>query len=232
VRGVAFLAALASAAPLAAQAYQCRLPARVTVPTVQPDGPVRKLPIAGYTLALSWSPEFCKGRERSAADAIQCGGRSGRFGLIVHGLWPEGRGGTWPQWCPSARRPSSAEVRRNFCMTPAPRLQAHEWAKHGTCMARRPETYFKVTRVLWEGLRLPDLDRMSKDEGLTAGAIRSRFAAANPGWRREAIGLALSERGWLRELRLCYDRKFMPAPCDKRRFGPPDSAAVKIWRGL
>jgi hypothetical protein len=30
----------------------------------------------------------------SAADDRQCSGRSGRFGFVVHGLWPEGRGAT------------------------------------------------------------------------------------------------------------------------------------------
>ena len=56
-----------------AQAYQCRVPSvPVSVPRVEPDGPVRRVPIAGYTLALSWSPEYCRGRERSAGDRVQC----------------------------------------------------------------------------------------------------------------------------------------------------------------
>ncbi len=94
------------------------------------------------------------------------------------------------------------------------------------------EAYFKTTRILFEGLRLPDFDRLSKDPELTAGLIRTRFAAANPGWGPDAVGLSVNERGWLRELRLCYDRRFMPSACDRRRMGPKDSVAVKIWRGL
>lgn len=219
------------ASPASAQAYQCRLPEAVTVPEVAPDGPVRRMPIAGYTLALSWSPEFCKGRETRAADRMQCSGRNGRFGFVVHGLWPEGRA-SWPQWCANPRALSAAEVRRNLCMMPSARMQAHEWAKHGACMVGRPETYFKVARILWNGLRLPDFDRLSREDGLTAGAIREAIASANPGWRGEAVGVVLNERGWLEELRLCYARDFMPAACDKRRFGPADNAPVKIWRGL
>jgi ribonuclease T2 len=42
-----------------AQAYQCRAPQVRAVPTITPDGPRRELPVTGYTLALSWSPEFC-----------------------------------------------------------------------------------------------------------------------------------------------------------------------------
>ena len=230
VRGAAAFALVATT-PAFAQAYQCRAPAKVSVPLVRPDGPARRMPITGYTLALSWSPEFCQGREQKASDAMQCGGATGRFGLVVHGLWPEGRG-TWPQWCPTPRKLTPAEARRNLCMTPSTRLLAHEWAKHGACMTRRPESYFKTARILFEGLRLPDFDRLSKDPELDAGLIRTRFAAANPGWRPEAVGLMVNERGWLQELRLCYDKRFMPAPCDRRRFGPGDGAHVKIWRGL
>lgn len=222
---------MASAAPLSAQAYQCRVPAGIVVPQVQPDGPVRRTPISGYTLALSWSAEYCKGRESRASDAVQCSGANGRFGLVVHGLWPEGRG-SWPQWCPTPRRVQPAEVRRNLCMMPSARMQAHEWGKHGACMVRTPASYFKTTRILFDGLRLPDFDRLSKDPELTAGLIRARFAAANPGWVHDAVGVKLNERGWLQELRLCYDKHFMPEACDRRRYGPNDAAPVKIWRGL
>jgi ribonuclease T2 len=220
------------AVPAQAQSYQCRVPRIATVPPIASDGPVRRTAVTGYTLALTWSPEFCKGREARTADAVQCSGRNGRFGLVVHGLWPEGRGGGWPQWCARRAAPSPAEVRRNLCMMPSVAMQAHEWAKHGTCMARRPEGYFKVTRILWNGLRLPDFDRLSRDPALTAGAIRQAIASANPGWQPEAIGLVVNERGWLEELRLCYTKDFMPATCDRRRFGPADATAVKIWRGL
>ena len=223
--------ALVVAAPLHAQAYQCRAPAKVSVPQVRPDGPPRRGPVIGYTLALSWSPEFCKGRETRSADAMQCSKANGRFGLVVHGLWPEGRT-MWPQWCPTARRVSPVEARANLCMMPSARMQATEWAKHGACMVRSPAAYFKVTRILFEGLRLPDLDWLSKEPELDAGLLRKRFAAANPGWRADAVGVKLNERGWLEELRLCYDRRFMPARCDRRRFGPADDAPVKIWRGL
>lgn len=231
MKAIVGLALLACAAPLSAQAYQCRVPAKVSVPPIRPDGPARRVPITGYTLALTWTPEFCKGREHRAGDAMQCGGTIGRFGIVVHGLWPEGRG-TWPQWCPTPRKLTPAEARRNLCMTPSTRLLAHEWSKHGACMTRRPEAYFKAARILFDGLRLPDFDRLSKDPELSAGLVRTRFAAANPGWRPEAVGLVVNERGWLQEMRLCYDRRFMPQACDRRRFGPKDGAAVKIWRGL
>ena len=227
----AIVALLAPASALA-QAYQCRVPqGPISVPAVERDGPVRRVAVAGYTLALSWSPEYCRHRTERAADRRQCSGRQGRFGFVVHGLWPEGRG-TWPQWCAAQRAPTSRELAANLCMTPSAALLAHEWAKHGSCMVRTPASYFKVTRILWNSLRWPDFDRISRTEDLTAGPGRRAFADANRYWEPEHVGIVVNERGWLTELRLCYGRDFMPARCDARRFGPPDSAQLKIWRGL
>ena len=221
------------AVPVAAsaQAYQCRVPQRMEVPRAVPDGPMRRLPVTGYTLALSWSPEFCKPRAQAADHRRQCGGEEGRFGLVVHGLWPES-GGSWPQWCPTERSPTAAELAPNMCLSPSARLLTTQWAKHGSCMARRPATYFKLVRILTGGLRLPDFDRISREDPLTAGIVRTRFVDANSGWSREAVGVHLNRRGWLEDLRLCYGRDFKPARCDKRRYGAGDDAPVAIWRGL
>lgn len=222
---------LAAAGTVHAQAYECRVPkGPIAVPRIAPDGPVRKMPVSGYTLALSWSPEFC--RMAGDTDSFQCSGRSGRFGLVLHGLWPEGGNGRWPQWCPALRRPSPEIIRQNLCMTPSAQLLAHEWAKHGACMVRKPETYFKVSRILWNSLVLPDLDRLSRREGLNAGMIRDAFAAAFPALKPEMVGLRLNDRGWLSEVRLCYGKDFKPTRCTASQFGPRDSARAKIWRGL
>lgn len=232
MRAALALAALALPASLQAQAYQCRMPQAVSVPKVTPDAPERRLPVTGYTLALSWSPEFCKGREMDARQRLQCSGRNGRFGLIVHGLWPDGRG-AWPQWCRTARSVSPVEARRNLCMMPSAPMMARQWARHGSCMTSRPEAYFRATRILWESLRIPDYDRLSRQDGLTAGDIRRAFSDANGRhWQPEMVGVKLNARGWLQELRLCYGKDFMPKPCDRIRAGAKDGTAAKIWRGL
>ncbi len=223
------LAALTFPYSANAQAYQCRLPQRIApIPAPRPDGPPRLTAISGYILAVSWSPEYCRGDKNS----MQCSGRNGRFGFVLHGLWPESRSGPPPQWCSVTPRPSPELIRRNLCMTPVPHLLEHEWAKHGSCMSKTPEVYFRTSSILWRSLRWPDADRLSRQEGLTAGDFRNAFLAANPDWKREQVGILLNRRGWLKELRLCYGRDFMPADCDRRSFGPRDSAELKIWRGL
>jgi ribonuclease T2 len=229
------VAALALALPAAAQAqaYQCRVPDALSLPPpVRADGPAFRTRIGGYTLALSWSPEYCRSHGRDPANAVQCGGGAGRFGFIVHGLWPEAAKGRPPQWCATTPRPTLPSLRSNLCMTPSPGLLEHEWAKHGSCMASSPEGYYRVAATLWQSLRFPDMDRLSRDEALTAGTLRQELVTLNRGWRAEAIGLLANERGWLQEVRLCYDRKFMPSRCPRSLFGPADKAALKIWRGL
>jgi ribonuclease T2 len=223
------LVALTFPYPVHAQAYQCRLPQRIDpVPPIQPDGSPIRTPISGYTLAVSWSPEFC----HSDHTSMQCSGRNGRFGFVRHGLWPESNSGQSPQWCSLTPRPSAELIRRTLCTTPVPWLIEHEWAKHGSCMSRTPEGYHRVSAILWNALRWPDADRLSRQDGLTAGDFRKAFVSANPDWRAGQVGILLSRNGWLKELRLCYERDFMPAACDRRSFGPADSVALKIWRGL
>ena len=220
-----------SSAAANAQAYQCRAPTISSVPVISPDSAPRSVPTTGYTLALSWSPEFCKPRESSPAHRVQCSGSNGRFGMVVHGLWPQGQR-TWPQWCRQQNKLTPAELRKAMCMMPSARLVARQWAKHGSCMTKKPETYFGVTRILWESLSIPEYDRISREDGLTAGRIRRAFAEANPGIPASAVGVKLNERGWLEELRICYSKRFRPTRCNDRRFGAKDSARAKIWRGL
>lgn len=227
--------AVVAPSPAGAQAYQCRAPQTLNVPAITPDGPRRTpsptTPITGYTLALSWSPEFCKPRKGARSHAFQCGGASGHFGLVVHGLWPD-QGRSWPQWCGASGAITPADLRQNMCMMPSARLIARQWAKHGSCMAKRPQTYLNVTRILWQSLQIPDYDAISREQGLTAGRIRSAFAAENPGWPETAIAVRLNQRGWLEEIRLCYSRRFRPVRCAAGRRGAADSAPAKIWRGL
>ncbi len=229
--GSVMLALLLPAAAQA-QAYQCAIPtAPISVPQVEQDGPTRQMDVTGYTLALSWSPEFCRFREDSARHTRQCSGEAGRFGLIVHGLWPEGRN-SWPQYCPVKRELSAEDIRANLCISPSAEMLVHEWQKHGSCMGVRPETYFAVTRILWNSLRIPDLDRLSRRDGLTAGDLREALAEANRYWEPEMIGIDLNQRGWLEEMRLCYAADFKPTRCTRQQFGVDDATEMSIWRGL
>ena len=229
---LALAAALLCPAAASAQAYQCRIPGNLPAARpVSPDSPAQRTAITGYSLALSWSPEFCRGRERNPQDRLQCSGAAGRFGFVVHGLWPEGAGRS-PQWCRAVPPPSPAVVRGQLCRTPAVQLLSHEWAKHGSCMARDAAGYFRVSSILADAMRYPAMETLSRDPALTAGKLREALAAANPGRAANTFGLLVNERGWLREVRVCLDRRFRPARCPARQAGPRDATGLKIWRGL
>jgi len=163
---------------------------------------------------------------------MQCSGRQGRFGFILHGLWPEARSGPPPQWCSVTPSPAPRLLRRHMCMTPSARLLVHEWAKHGSCMVRKPETYFKVSAILWRSIRWPDADYLSRKEGLTAGEFRKAFIRLNPAWKANQVGIETSQTGWLKGVRLCYGLNFMPRDCPRRALGRADIEHLQIWRGL
>ena len=215
-----------------AQAWQCRAPKNLSRPTLElPEpGQVRRTATDGYILALSWSREYCKGREKDPAMRLQCSGEIGDFGFVLHGLWPEAKGPNYPQYCRSVGVLSRKVVADNICMTPSVQLLQHEWAKHGTCMARKPETYFGAAKLLFSAIEFPDMDRLSR-KPLNAAGLATAFAEINEGLPANAIRVKTNNRGWLQEMRICLGKDMKPRRCPVFTQGVPEKAEIKIWRG-
>ena len=116
-------------------------------------------------------------------------------------------------------------------MTPDVDLLQHEWAKHGSCMTRDPQRYFKPARIMYNAIRYPDMDRMSRDRNLTVGTFRLNFARANKGIRPDMIQIAKSKENWLDEVRICLAKDFKPQRCPSHVRMPSDRSKLKIWRG-
>jgi ribonuclease T2 len=214
-----------------AQANQCRIPEHLEAPeSRRPDSePARIVPVRSYTLALSWSPQFC----RSHPDDGQCDRSNGAFGFILHGLWPEGAGDAYPQWCASSPAPiPEAVVRAQFCTQPSPRLMAHEWTKHGTCATQIPADYFAASRKLFDSVRFPDMIALSRRR-IDVGGFKRLMSVINPRIMPSAITVSTDRQGdWLREVHICLTKAMLPEPCPRGRSGgAPDGAALKIWRG-
>lgn len=197
---------------------------------------VRRTAIQGYTLALSWSREFCRGRERDPSMRFQCSGDIGDFGFVLHGLWPEAAGPKYPQYCRNVGVLSRKVVADNICVSPSPQLIQHQWAKHGTCMAKTPEAYFSAAKLLFNAVEFPDMDRLSRqvERGtpLTAAGLTEVFASLNTGLPAYAIRIKTSEKGWLQEVRICLGKDFKPRRCSGFAQGARASSVVKIWRGV
>ncbi len=223
------LAALLLPVGVTGQALTCAVPAQIERPRPDtPDArqPRRILPTASYTLALTWGPQFC--RERGEA-SFQCG-TGNRFGFVLHGLWPDGAGRDWPQYCRPVELLSDATIRANLCATPSVQLLQHEWAKHGSCMKGSANDYFGRATGLYRRLRFPDMDILSRREGLTVGVLAAALARANPGISPAMMRITTARGGWLDEVWLCLDLNFRYRTCRRGQGGAAATTRLKIWR--
>jgi ribonuclease T2 len=227
------VAALVLPAAAQAQALRCAVPGTVPAPRADlPDAsqPRRVVPIGSYTLALTWGPEHCRTNWRDASASFQC--RSGNsFGFTLHGLWPDGVGREWPQYCGGAQLLGRQTIRRNLCATPSVQLLQHEWAKHGTCMpGETPDGYFAKARRLYDPIRYPNMDALSR-RPLTVGQFARAMAKANPQLGTSMMRITTKRGGWLDEVWLCLDTKFRYRACPAHQRGAPATASLRIWRG-
>jgi ribonuclease T2 len=225
--------ALSAASPAMGQAYRCSLPE--TLPRPRADGPSvreprRDLPTASYTLALTWNPAYCRTGGGRADARFQCGGGN-RFGFTLHGLWPDGAGRQWPQYCRPAPLISEPVIRRNLCATPSVQLLQHEYAKHGTCMGISPAAYFNRASGLYARVRYPDMNALAARRGLTTGEFARAFARANPGLTPAMFRVTADREGWLEEVWLCLDTRFRYRQCPTHQRGRAASAGLRIRRG-
>lgn len=223
------LAALLLVACAGKDGPACEIPAELPRPML--EGPTareprRLLPIGGYTLAVSWTPEYCVDRGSSPQDRIRCGA-SKPFGFTLHGLWPDGEGALWPQYCAPTRLVPEAVIREHLCSTPSPQLIQHEWEKHGTCMAKAPAEYFAKSGELFGALRFPDMAAYS-GRTMRAADFQKAFADANPGMAPDQMRLNIGRSGWLEEVWLCLDKSFRHRACPAHQGGAEPDQIVRI----
>lgn len=223
------LAALLAAPACGKQAPVCEAPATIARPMLEgptADAPRRVLPIGGYTLAISWSPQYCANRSTSPRDQFQCGGGQD-FAYTLHGLWPDGEGRDWPQYCRPTRLVPDKVIREQLCTTPSVQLIQHEWEKHGTCMQETPASYFARSREMFGKVQYPDMAEL-RGRTMTAGAFQQAFANANPGMRPEQMRLNVSKAGWLEEVWLCLDKQYRNQACPATQGGAQSDRVIRI----
>jgi ribonuclease T2 len=226
---------LAVLVPSLAQAQSCALPRTLDTPEIRPiDWQNKTAKVGGYALALSWSPEYCArsaGKWR-ARDLHQC--RDNSFGLVVHGLWPQGINTRskedHPRHCRAATPLSPTVLKAHLCTVPGVSLMQHQWASHGTCAFQTPEAYFQSIEKLNAVIARPDLEALQQRRGkaLTVADVRNAFVSANAriGLKPDHVGVDVSNKQRLREIRICYNIRFRFAPCD--RAGAPDRLPIRI----
>jgi ribonuclease T2 len=166
-----------------------------------------------FLLALTWMPAFCVLEDRGRDDPRCAAGR--RAGWMLHGLWPQHRGGDWPEYCPTRHRsPSRRETAAQADLYGSSGAAWHQWHKHGRCTGLSAADYYALSRRALASLRLPELfERVDRPQRLAPQAVEDAFLAENPGLSAEML-VVTCRRGLLAEVRLCLTRDLAPRPCD------------------
>jgi ribonuclease T2 len=161
-----------------------------------------------YVLALSWSPTFCASHP---ADHAECGVRRG---FVVHGLWPQYKGGGGPEHCGATDELDQETIEHAKAAMADARLVRHEWVVHGTCSGLAPRDYFRTLIRAVGRLTIPDEFDGVTSRQMTAAQIVAAFSKANPTLTGGSI--ALRCRGpQLEEVRICLSRDLHPEPCGR-----------------
>lgn len=166
-----------------------------------------------YVLALSWMPAFCA-QDQSGRDDPRCApGR--RAGWMVHGLWPQHRGGSWPEYCATNERtPTRRETTEQADIFGTQGAAWHQWNKHGRCTGLSAQGYYALTRRAMAGLQVPAIfDGIDRTLSVAPDVIEAAFIEANPELTPDQM-VVTCRRDALVELRLCLTRDLEPRTCD------------------
>ena len=164
-----------------------------------------------YVLSLSWSPEYCHNR----VNTEQCSGVR-HFGFVVHGLWPQYRNGSWPEYCTNAPGPNNPA--RMLDIMPSLQLIRHEWSAHGTCSGLSENAYFNLVRRAYNQVHIPKRFVAPSQYILIRGdELRREFENANPGLRGESLSIDCRNGKYLSEVRVCLGKSLEPVPCSASR---------------
>jgi ribonuclease T2 len=168
-----------------------------------------------YSLVMSWSPTHCESDE-GRDDQSQCAPRNGRgYSFILHGLWPQYARG-YPENCPadSTWIPQPV-IDRMLDIMPSKGLIIHEYRKHGTCSGLAPDEYYRLSRRLYDSIRIPERFRNpTAAQFMDLNDVVREFTAANSQLSPDMISVACRGPGSrLREVRICFTKAGAPRAC-------------------
>jgi len=185
-----------------------------------------------YVLALSWSPTYCADGGDRRNDPQCDGGRP--YAFVLHGLWPQFERG-WPKDCKSEDRGwvPGPVADRMLDIMPSKRLIFHEYRKHGTCSGLGVDGYFKLSRQLYEKVKIPPRFVNVTDQRMFVGVgdLISDFLTANPELKPDMMVVQCGGAGnRLREVRICFTKAGAFRACgrneDQRRLCSADRMYV------
>ena len=194
-----------------------------------------------YILALSWSPTFCGGQDRS--DGGDRGGHGGQYGedrgnggrgygsrdlgeqcsgvrpyaFVLHGLWPQYERKGWPEMCQTGSRPwvPGETIDRMLDIMPSRHLVIQEYKKHGVCSGLDPQGYFEAARKAYGSIRIPEQFQDPQAPLKVAPEdVQKAFLDANRQLSADGVQIACS-RDLLREVRICLTKDLTPRACSQ-----------------
>ena len=170
-----------------------------------------------YDLVLSWSPTYCETAGKHKREP-QC--TSGRpYSFVLHGVWPQYKKG-WPQSCRTKKNPwiSREVIQSMLDIMPSKGLIIHEYKKHGTCSGLTPEGYYKLSRQLYNSVKIPPrYQKPSKPMLLSPKEIENDFLIANPDMTPEMISIVCGKQR-LKEIRICYNKVGKLTTCGQNEY--------------
>lgn len=167
-----------------------------------------------YLLALTWMPSFCE-IEGERRDDPRCADGA-RAGWMLHGLWPQHRGGAWPEYCQTVHRaPSRTETAAMAWLFGTSGSAWHQWNKHGRCTGLTSRDYYALSERAVDSVTLPDVfGALDRDLRLHPDVIEAAFSEANPRISADMMLVTCRER-MVYELRICMTRDLEPRDCDR-----------------
>ena len=161
-----------------------------------------------YSLVLSWSPTYCASEARPNDPQCRRGARP--YAFVLHGLWPQYERG-YPQRCWTRERPyvPNRVIDQMLDIMPSKKLVIHEYKKHGTCSGLTPNQYYKLSRRLYNKVRIPKrFVQPSSPMQVSPGELIGAFLSANPSLRPDMLAVSCRGSGRrLREVRICFSRE-------------------------
>lgn len=142
---------------------------------------------------------------------MQCGTQ--RYGLVLHGLWPQYTRGRFPETCATgATLDAKARAYANSIF-PSAKLVAHEWDKHGTCSGLDAMTYFTESQRARTSITVPGhLEPGTRVLNATAQEVSQMIRASNPGLDSRMLTVRCAGPQ-LSEIRVCLSKSLSPREC-------------------
>jgi len=161
-----------------------------------------------YLLNLSWSPEFCY----SHPNAAEC---TSHAAFVLHGLWPQNNGGSYPENCSNATGPADPPKYKDIY--PDQGLLEHEWHTHGTCSGLSPDIFFTAARTAFHSVTIPPtLADLRSQMSLPPDQILGLFTASNPSIPASSLALSCGNN-YLTAVEICLDKGLHPIACPSVR---------------